>query len=69
MPAGAVYIEFVDYEKYDYDAAKWTKERRYLAFVLTRDRRGKARVRIEDLGPAAEIDPLVAGLRAALRGE
>ena len=68
MPANSVYIDFVNFQKYDYDAAEWTKEWRYMAFVLTRDAEGKAVARIEDLGPAEEIDSLVARFRAVLQG-
>lgn len=66
LPVGGVYLDYVEYMKYDYDAAKWSDERRYLAFLLRRDEAGKALVRIQDLGPTAEINSLVVLLRKAV---
>lgn len=68
MPKGSVYLNLVDYKTYDYLKKTWTGERNYLAFLLKRDDKGSAQVRIEDLGPAEGIDNLVINLRKILEG-
>lgn len=66
LPAKATYVDFVEYAGYDYSKQQWTGERRYLAFLVSRDAAGKAVVRIEDLGPAQEINGLVTRVRRRL---
>lgn len=67
LPQSALYLDFVVYTVYNYAEARWTDERRYLAFALIRDAKGQPVVRIQDLGPAQTIDTAVRQLRAALQ--
>lgn len=69
LPSGGVYLDFVEYRRYDYQARKWTDERRYLAFMLTRDNTGKPAVRIEDVGSTDSINPLIEKFRVELQRE
>jgi CHAT domain-containing protein len=66
LAKGGLYLDFMEYTKYDYDLKEWTKERRYLAFLLRQDGEGKAAVEIEDLGPSDQINDLISKLRKLL---
>jgi CHAT domain-containing protein/tetratricopeptide (TPR) repeat protein len=66
LPPKATYVDFVEYENYDYVKRQWTGEQRFLAFLAGRGPNGKSVVRIEDLGPAREINILVERLRRRL---
>lgn len=66
IPAGAALVEFAIYRPFDPKTAEGQKaygEPRYVAYVVRTD----GEVRWSELGPAREIDALLAQMRAALR--
>ena len=67
LPDGGTYIDFIEYDKFDYRTGNWLKEKHYLGFLLRRDTTGKTVVRIENLGAASMIDPVVQELRTILK--
>lgn len=71
LPNGSVYIDFVKYNKYDFNEKKWIKEKHYLSFLLKNSEDGTLIVRAKELGPAEEIDTLVTRFRNIIfnRGE
>lgn len=69
LPDGSIYLDLVEYRKYDYVKKQMTDERHYLAFMLQRDASDRAVVRIEDLGSADKIDSIVSTLRKEFEQE
>jgi len=69
LPPGGVYLDFIEYNKYDYQKKKFIGERHYLAFLLTRDKEGKPVVRIENIGSSASINNLIEKFRVELQNE
>lgn len=67
LPVGGAYLDFIEYDRFDYGAGEWSQERHYLGFLLGRDATGEPVMKIVDLGSAATIDPLIDDLRAILK--
>ena len=71
LPAGAVLVEFIRFDDYDFEAvpargeAQW-KPARYLAFVLPAGEPDN--VKMIDLGEAEPIEQMIAGFRASITG-
>jgi CHAT domain-containing protein/tetratricopeptide (TPR) repeat protein len=69
VPPGTALVEFVRFEAIDFsirpDTRKWPEpQARYLAFVALAD--GPAPIQMIDLGPAAEIEQLLASFRFSI---
>jgi CHAT domain-containing protein len=62
LPAGSALVEFVRIRDWDERRLVWLPSSRYLAFVLTADNR----VRLADLGDAADMDTEVQGALQAV---
>jgi len=68
LPPSSVYIDFVDYRKFDYEKNKWTDDRYYLAFLVKAGDDGQSNVTIMDLGPTKAINEMVKRLRHEIAG-
>jgi len=68
LPQNSVYIDFVDYRKFNYKKNKWADDRYYLAFLVTANDDGQATVTIKDLGSIKVINEMVTRLRQLIAG-